>query len=67
MNHQDINTMVQFADLCLKYFAYDAEYDVSGSYECIEKMTALSERIRHIIPVVDAIVNRPLLTQNISQ
>ena len=67
MNHQDINILKQFADLCLKYFAYDAEYDVSGSYECIEKMTAMSERICRIIPVVDAIVNRPLLTQNIFQ
>ena len=57
MNEQDINTLIQFANLCLKYLAEDHEYGVTGLWQNLENSRQYLERIKILIPYIDAIIS----------
>lgn len=56
MNDTDFNTLKMFADLCLKYFAEDAEYDITGLWHNLNNARQFKARIDKLIPLIDAIV-----------
>lgn len=57
MHNTDYNTLKMFADLCLKYFGEDAEYDITGLWQNLENARQYKARIDKLIPLIDTIVN----------
>lgn len=60
MNPQDIDYLKNFAQLCLDYFAEDAEYDVTAMWQNLENARKLKERIKPLIPIIDTIIHLPV-------
>ena len=56
MNDLDINYLIQFADLSLKYFAEDAEYGLDGMWQNLDNMRQYKERINGLVPIITAII-----------
>ena len=56
MNDLDINYLIQFADLSLKYFSADYEYGLEGMWESLELMRKYKARIEKLVPFVSPIV-----------
>lgn len=56
MNDIDLNTLKSFADLCVRYFAEDAEYGNTGMWGCLENALQLRKRIDKLIPLINGIL-----------
>lgn len=56
MNDQDINYLKQFSQLCLDYFAEDAEYGLDGWTTHLDNAVELSKRIEKLVPIIQSIL-----------
>lgn len=56
MNDQDINYLIQFTQLCLDYFAEDAEYGFDGWTTHLDNALKLRRRIVKLVPIIQGIL-----------
>lgn len=57
MNYIDENTLIEFANLTLKYLAEQDEYDSTQLWQHLENSGKLRKRLNALVPIIQGIID----------